>query len=146
MWQVLPEEEARLSAQLAALDAEHYRLDPAIREAVDEPLHLGLFVRKPPAFQPGRALVLDWSSRFSGKEADPDAWQQALLRPSVGEPPMRYLANRRMQVAAQRVKGSHEPIARIAFETGYESEAAFNRAFKRAFRMPPATWGKQHSE
>jgi hypothetical protein len=35
MWQVFPEEEARLSAELAALDAERYRLDQKIREAVD---------------------------------------------------------------------------------------------------------------
>jgi AraC-like DNA-binding protein len=63
----------------------------------------------------------------------------------MGEPPMRYLANWRMQVAAHRLRGSLEPIARIAYETGYESEAAFNRAFKRTFEMPPATWRKQHS-
>jgi AraC-like DNA-binding protein len=63
----------------------------------------------------------------------------------MGAPPMRYLANWRMQVAAQRVKGSHGPIARIAFETGYESEAAFNRAFKRAFGEPPVTWRKRQS-
>jgi AraC-like DNA-binding protein len=63
----------------------------------------------------------------------------------MGEPPMRYLANWRMQVAAQRLKGSHEPIVRVAFETGYESEAAFNRAFKRAFGMPPMTWRKRQS-
>jgi AraC-like DNA-binding protein len=63
----------------------------------------------------------------------------------MGEPPMHYLANWRMQVAAERVKGSHEPIARIAFETGYESEAAFNRAFKRALGMPPVTWRKRQS-
>lgn len=60
----------------------------------------------------------------------------------IGEPPMRYLANWRMQVAAQRLKGSHEPIARIAFEIGYESEAAFNRAFRRTFDMPPMAWRK----
>jgi hypothetical protein len=35
MWQVFPEEEARLSAQLAAHDAERYRLDQEIRKAVD---------------------------------------------------------------------------------------------------------------
>jgi AraC-like DNA-binding protein len=63
----------------------------------------------------------------------------------MGEPPMHYLANWRMQDAAQRVKGSHEPIARIAFETGYESEAAFNRAFKRAFGLPPVTWRNRQS-
>jgi hypothetical protein len=35
MWQVVPEEETRLSAKRAALDAERYRLDQVIREAVD---------------------------------------------------------------------------------------------------------------
>jgi AraC-like DNA-binding protein len=34
-------------------------------------------------------------------------------------------------------------MARIAFEVGYESEAAFNRAFKRLFGAPPATWRKR---
>ncbi len=63
----------------------------------------------------------------------------------MGEPPMRYLANWRMQVAAQRLKSSHEPIARIAFEIGYESEAAFHRAFRRAFDMPPTTWRRLQS-
>ncbi len=61
----------------------------------------------------------------------------------VGEPPMRYLANWRMQMAAERLKGSQEPIARIAFESGYDSEAAFNRAFKRAFGFPPALYRRQ---
>ncbi|MCT7376806.1 helix-turn-helix domain-containing protein [Chelativorans salis] len=50
-----------------------------------------------------------------------------------------------MQVAAQRLKDSHEPIARIAFEIGYESEAAFTKAFRRAFEMPPVTWRKLQS-
>lgn len=64
----------------------------------------------------------------------------------LGEPPMRYLANWRMQVAAQRLRSSREPVARIAFETGYESEAAFNRAFKRVFAMPPVAWRRRQDE
>jgi transcriptional regulator GlxA family with amidase domain len=58
----------------------------------------------------------------------------------MGESPMRYLAQQRLQAAASRLEASGDSIARIAFEVGYESEAAFNRAFKRAFGMPPATW------
>lgn len=58
---------------------------------------------------------------------------------SMGEPPMRYLAQQRLQTAALRLKDSSDSIARIAFEIGYESEAAFNRAFKREFGVPPAT-------
>ena len=61
----------------------------------------------------------------------------------VGEPPMHYLARWRLQVAAQRLSTSHDPLTRIAFETGYESEAAFNRAFKRLFGAPPVTWRKR---
>jgi AraC-like DNA-binding protein len=39
---------------------------------------------------------------------------------------------------------SHEPIVRIALEAGYESEAAFTRAFKREIGVPPAVWrGRQ---
>jgi hypothetical protein len=44
-----------------------------------EPLRLGLFVRRPPPFEPGTALTLDWSQRFSDKEASPNAWEHALL-------------------------------------------------------------------
>lgn len=58
----------------------------------------------------------------------------------LGEPPMHYLGRWRLQLAAQRLRTSHDPLARIAFEVGYESEAAFSRAFKRLFGLPPATW------
>lgn len=60
----------------------------------------------------------------------------------VGEPPMRYLARWRIQVAAHQLRSSDTPLARIAEQVGYESEAAFNRAFKRSFGVPPATWRK----
>jgi AraC-like DNA-binding protein len=58
----------------------------------------------------------------------------------IGMPPMQYLAHWRMQVAAQRLKGTNTPLARIAELVGYESEAAFSRAFKKAFGTAPATW------
>jgi AraC-like DNA-binding protein len=61
----------------------------------------------------------------------------------MGEPPMRYLAQQRLQAASQRLRESSESIARVAFSVGYESEAAFNRAFKREFGAPPAAWRKQ---
>jgi AraC-like DNA-binding protein len=60
----------------------------------------------------------------------------------IGEPPMRYLARWRLQLAANRLRNSDMPLARIAREVGYESEAAFNRAFKRSFGAPPAAWRK----
>jgi AraC-like DNA-binding protein len=58
----------------------------------------------------------------------------------MGESPMRYLARQRLQLAAQRLENAGTTIARIAFDAGYESESAFNRAFKREFGMPPAAW------
>ena len=60
----------------------------------------------------------------------------------IGEPPMRYLARWRIQVAANQLRNSDLSLARIAEQVGYESEAAFNRAFKRSFGIPPATWRK----
>jgi AraC-like DNA-binding protein len=63
----------------------------------------------------------------------------------IGEPPMRYLARWRTQLAAHQLRNSDTPLARIAEEVGYDSEAAFNRAFKRHFGVPPATWRKEAS-
>jgi AraC-like DNA-binding protein len=60
----------------------------------------------------------------------------------IGEPPMRYLAHWRLQVAATQLRNSDAPLVRIAEQVGYESEAAFNRAFKRNFGVPPAAWRK----
>jgi AraC family transcriptional regulator, alkane utilization regulator len=58
----------------------------------------------------------------------------------IGEPPMRYLARWRIQLAAHHLRNSETTLARIAEQVGYESEAAFNRAFRRSFGVPPATW------
>jgi AraC-like DNA-binding protein len=55
---------------------------------------------------------------------------------------MRYLANWRMQVAKQMMREGAPSIQDVATRVGYESEAAFNRAFKRATGCPPAAWRK----
>ena len=60
----------------------------------------------------------------------------------VGEAPMRYLANWRMQLAKQMLREGAHNIQEVATRVGYDSEAAFNRAFKRATGSPPATWRK----
>jgi AraC family transcriptional regulator, alkane utilization regulator len=60
----------------------------------------------------------------------------------VGEAPMRYLANWRMQLAKEMLREGHHSIQEIAARVGYESEPAFNRAFKRATGFPPAAWRK----
>jgi AraC-like DNA-binding protein len=58
----------------------------------------------------------------------------------IGQPPMQYLTRWRLTVAAQRIRTDGTSLALVAEQIGYESEAAFNRAFKREFGMPPATW------
>ncbi|WEX86702.1 AraC family transcriptional regulator [Sinorhizobium garamanticum] len=62
----------------------------------------------------------------------------------IGEPPMRYLARQRFEQASARLRDSADPIARIAFEVGYESEAGFSRAFRREYGVPPASWRRDH--
>lgn len=56
----------------------------------------------------------------------------------LGEPPVAYLTRWRLQLGAQMLKSSSRSVAEIAADVGYESEAAFNRAFKREFDEPPA--------
>jgi AraC-like DNA-binding protein len=58
----------------------------------------------------------------------------------IGMAPMQYLAHWRMQVAAQKLKDTNASLARVAELVGYESEAAFSRAFKKAFGSAPARW------
>lgn len=58
----------------------------------------------------------------------------------VGQPPMQYLANWRMQVAANLLAQRADKVASIAVEVGYDSEAAFSRAFKKATGLAPGTW------
>lgn len=60
----------------------------------------------------------------------------------VGLPPMRYLTRWRLQLAAVRLRESPRATAQIAYEVGYESEAAFSRAFRKAFGITPGNWRK----
>jgi len=55
------------------MQAIHRHLAPGL------PLRVGLFVRRPPAFEPGPALTLNWSSRFADKEASAVLWRDVLL-------------------------------------------------------------------
>jgi AraC-like DNA-binding protein len=65
------------------------------------------------------------------------------FRHYLGEPPMSYLTRWRLQLGAQRLASTSYSVAQIASEVGYESEAAFNRAFKREFTVPPARFRSQ---
>jgi AraC-like DNA-binding protein len=96
----------------------------------------------------GRSLAL-----LHGRVAHP--WTIADLADEVGisrsalverfsrylaEPPMTYLTRWRLQLAAESLKKTSRGVADIAADIGYESEAAFSRAFKREFGQPPCQY------
>jgi len=58
---------------------------------------------------------------------------------------MQYLARWRMQVATQKLRNTSGSLAQIAETVGYDSEAAFSRAFKKAIGAAPATWRRSNS-
>jgi AraC-like DNA-binding protein len=61
----------------------------------------------------------------------------------IGQPPMQYLTQWRMQVASKLLRDGTGTVASIALEVGYDSEAAFARAFKRSVGTPPAAWRRK---
>ena len=61
----------------------------------------------------------------------------------VGQPPMQYLIQWRMTIASGLLARGSAKIAQIAAEAGYDSEAAFSRAFKKFVGVSPAIWRKQ---
>ena len=61
---------------------------------------------------------------------------------SLGESPLRFLARLRMERAAAHLGETDDGLASIAERVGYDSEYAFNRAFKRHFGMPPGRFRK----
>lgn len=69
----------------------------------------------------------------------------ARFRHFLGQPPMQYLTHWRLLLAAQVMKTTDQPMKRIAETAGYESEAAFSRAFKRLFALPPAEWRRHQA-
>lgn len=66
------------------------------------------------------------------------------FRHFLGESPMAYLAQWRLRLGAEILQTSDDSVAQVAAAVGYGSEAAFNRAFKREFASPPATFRHQH--
>jgi AraC-like DNA-binding protein len=61
----------------------------------------------------------------------------------LGEPPLTYIARCRMQLGARLLESTDDTVLQVALNAGYESEAAFNRAFKREFELPPARYRSQ---
>lgn len=99
----------------------------------------------------GRALALmheqpaeDWTLDELGRRVglSRSALHERFVQ-LVGIPPMQYLAQWRMQAAARLLLETRATVAAIALDVGYDSEAAFARAFKRRVGRPPAAWRKE---
>jgi AraC-like DNA-binding protein len=58
---------------------------------------------------------------------------------------MQYCARWRMHVAADMLRHERQNACSVAYSVGFNSEAAFNRAFKREYGVPPATWKRQQA-
>jgi AraC-like DNA-binding protein len=96
----------------------------------------------------GRALALLHGNPARSWTVDDLAREVALSRSAlaerfvelIGEPPMKYVTGLRLALAAQALRAGPDGIARVAERSGYLSEAAFTRAFRREFGMPPGAW------
>jgi len=64
----------------------------------------------------------------------------------IGQPPIQYLTQWRMQCAARLLRETQATVASVALDVGYDSEAAFARAFKRTVGLPPAAWRRKQAE
>jgi AraC-like DNA-binding protein len=100
----------------------------------------------------GRALTAlherparDWTLEVLAQEAalSRSAFAERFTQ-FVGQPPMQYLANWRMQLATNYLRSGTESVAAVANRVGYDSEAAFSRAFKKALGTPPSEWRDQN--
>jgi AraC-like DNA-binding protein len=99
----------------------------------------------------GRALALmheepagDWSIDELGRRVglSRSALSERFVE-MIGVPPMQYLAQWRMQTASRMLLETRSTVATIAVDVGYDSEAAFARAFKRLVGKPPAAWRRE---
>lgn len=101
----------------------------------------------------GRALGLMHERPAKDWTIDQIAGQVGLSRSAlhdrfvqfIGLRPMQYLTNWRMQVASGLLVQSSRPLASVAQDVGYDSEAAFSRAFKRAVGVPPSVWRRERA-
>ena len=87
--------------------------------------------------QPARAWTLPELAREVGTSRSVLAERFAHF---VGRPPMLYLTRWRIQLAASRLAAGAAPVSAVASEVGYESEAAFCRAFRKVTGVTPAAW------
>jgi len=89
---------------------------------------------------PARAWTLHDLARDAATSRSVLAERFATL---VGVPPMQYLAQWRLQLAAEILLRDSAKLSSVAAQVGYDSEAAFSRAFKRATGASPAEWRRR---
>jgi AraC-like DNA-binding protein len=87
--------------------------------------------------QPGACWTLDSLAAAIG--ASRSVLTERFAR-FLGQPPLAYLAMWRLQLAARRLLASRDTVMQIALDVGYQSEAAFIRAFKREFGSSPGVY------
>jgi AraC-like DNA-binding protein len=90
--------------------------------------------------RPAHAWTLDTLSREVGLSRSALGERFTSL---LGKAPMQYLAGWRLSTAAARIRRREGTILDIAAGVGYDSEAAFSRAFKREFGLAPVAWRRQ---
>lgn len=93
--------------------------------------------------EPARSWTLDDLAQEAGlsRSVLTDRFSRCL-----GQGPMAYLTDWRLELAAESLRTTSRSVLQIAGDVGYESEAAFNRAFKRRFEEPPARYRKAWRE
>ena len=87
--------------------------------------------------QPARSWTLDELAAECGGSRSALVGRFTQL---MGYPPIQYLTRWRMQLAARRLSERGVKIAAVAQEVGYDSEAAFSRAFKKFSGQSPSEW------
>lgn len=103
--------------------------DPSVGRA------LGLLIK-----DPGRPWTLAELAQESGVSRTVLAER---FRHFLGESPMAYLTRWRLGLGARALASTNQSVAQIAIDVGYESESAFNRAFKRQYSLPPARYRRE---
>jgi AraC-like DNA-binding protein len=92
--------------------------------------------------QPARAWTLEELAHSANTSRSVFAERFVQL---VGSTPMQYLTQWRMLLASNLLSQSNAPLASIAQDVGYQTDAAFSRAFRREFGAPPAAWRRRHA-
>jgi AraC-like DNA-binding protein len=91
---------------------------------------------------PSRSWTLDALAAQAGTSRSVIAERFVHL---IGRPPMQYLRHLRMQLASRLLVEDNAKVVSVALAVGFESEAAFSRAFKQCVGIPPDEWRRQRA-